>query len=625
MDIDLLSKISETEYEMLSKYRDWYANDSALAHNRMVSIRDILSAAWAKNNMVLYKLLGENLILSKEFVYEKSSDELVNELELMIDDHRGYGRENRKGWKFIRNFSSWYREKYKIPEAHWTPYFRYEYDSEEDEALAEKNSFIQNGLSELINYWTLAENKYSGDPFIIELKDGKKYTVSSGCKPMKALAKIAEAYDIEDFEDFRICHSLIHNQKKIKGIINLSIHPLDYWTMSDNECDWSSCMSWQEPGGYRQGTVEMMNSPIVIVAYMSAANPMTIGNGFTWNNKKWRQLFIVDRDIILGIKSYPYYNDELTLTITKWIKELAETNMGWQYFGEENGMPIKYNFNPFHNPDYPDEERLLRFAFFSNNMYTDVGCMDWHPMYVGTHVHYDCGLGYNQRYYDNKPTYQIDINYSGESQCVWCGNTDPGLDDESCLCCDVCQDSIRCCECGERLYDDGYYIDGDQLCEDCYERFTRECFVCEDSHYKDNMKEIFVKLPISEEEKQRIINQRHNYDVHLTDMEDSNYETWCFLNEPIYICIDETKQFEELYLCDNAKIKIYDEFSYWGSRYYINAEKLNMKQIDKLSEVIPYEVLTILKKAKTENDYNEIVSDYDYYIKIRSAMDLDFN
>ena len=33
-------------------------------------------------------------------------------------------------------------------------------------------------------------------------------------------------------------------------------------------------MSWADYGCYRQGTVEMMNSPLMVVAYLTAEEPM---------------------------------------------------------------------------------------------------------------------------------------------------------------------------------------------------------------------------------------------------------------------------------------------------------------------------------------------------------------
>ena len=38
--------------------------------------------------------------------------------------------------------------------------------------------------------------------------------------------------------------------------------------MSDNDYGWDSCMGWMNEGEYRLGTVEMMNSPCIVVAYI---------------------------------------------------------------------------------------------------------------------------------------------------------------------------------------------------------------------------------------------------------------------------------------------------------------------------------------------------------------------
>ena len=181
-------------------------------------------------------------------------------MEKAIRGYGSYGRNERNGSCFLKNYLEWVKNKFPIPYTIWDDSaLKYCYASEEDKRLANTNSVIRNNLTDLICSFTLVDNKYTGEAFTIELKDGKQYVVSKGCKPMKALAKIAEAYDIDGFEDFRICHSLVHNQKKIAGDITLSIHPFDYWTMSDNDCDWDSCMNWTNFGGYRQGTIEMMN------------------------------------------------------------------------------------------------------------------------------------------------------------------------------------------------------------------------------------------------------------------------------------------------------------------------------------------------------------------------------
>ena len=66
-------------------------------------------------------------------------------------------------------------------------------------------------------------------------------------------------------------------------------------------------MSWFEKGEYRQGTVEMMNSECVVVAYLESTTNMTIRDG-EWNSKRWRELFVVDENVLAnGAGMYAQY------------------------------------------------------------------------------------------------------------------------------------------------------------------------------------------------------------------------------------------------------------------------------------------------------------------------------
>jgi hypothetical protein len=136
--------------------------------------------------------------------------------------------------------------------------------------MMREENFIQNKITRLYN------DKESLS--FVSPKDGSKVTITLGMKFMKALGKVVEAYNLDQemFEEFRIAHSQILNDKKLSGRLCLSIHPLDYMTMSDNESDWGSCMSWREGGCYRRGTVEMMTSPVVVVAYLKSEIDMNL-------------------------------------------------------------------------------------------------------------------------------------------------------------------------------------------------------------------------------------------------------------------------------------------------------------------------------------------------------------
>lgn len=621
METNLLDLITEEEYDMLTNYRNWYAWGEDKTDNcKIFTIRDILSKAWNKEKLNLFHLLGNQLILEKEYIYEKSVDELCRDMEQVTENVSGFGREGRTGYRFVNNWYKWVRLTFARPNPVWDSELSiYKYSTEEDKQLAEKNATIRSGLNNLISNWTLAENKYDGCSFTIPLTNGKDYVVSNGCKPMRAIAKIAESYGIEDFEDFRICHSLIHNQKKVSGTISLSIHPLDYWTMSDNDCGWDSCMSWRDTGGYRQGTVEMMNSPMVVVAYLTAKEPMYMGNkGHKWNNKKWRQLFIVNSTCILGVKSYPYHNDKLTLYITKWLKELAETNLDWQYFGEPDGNPIKYNFEPFYNPDFPDDERKIKLGFSSNNMYTDVGCLDWHPLYVGKHIHQGVegvGNGYFRNSYDDKPLWAIEINYSGAAQCMSCGDTDPSLDCESSLCCDNCQITYRCSDCGEYTGNEYYWVDDCRLCECCYERLTADSVVSYERHFKEDMLEIYLGIPTSEKYQKDIISKRGYSEP------PEGFSIFSVLSEPIYIMSYEIEEFERKWLKGKKLKKCVSSRGKSFTYYLVNVAELNLNA--EIEDVLPWQFYEALEQAKEKENYDELAEHFWFHTNILKLKGLE--
>ena len=90
--------------------------------------------------------------------------------------------------------------------------------------------------------------------------------------------------------------------------------------MSDNNEDWESCMSWTQGGEYRVGTIEMMNSPYVIVAYLKSHHNLEWADN--WNSKKWRELYICSNDFVRSITGYPYKDEKITKLVLEKIREL---------------------------------------------------------------------------------------------------------------------------------------------------------------------------------------------------------------------------------------------------------------------------------------------------------------
>lgn len=443
--MSLLEYLSGKEKEMIVRYIETYAFHSE--HNGGITAPlDHILRFWDKaKQQYLFPMFGEQLILKKEINYVKDAGELSNEMYRAVF-------ENCRHEFIVAYYDLLDRLRDSLgSDTYWR-------------------------LRDFIDTDSLVQNVYENENvLIIPTPDGKSIKINKGTRVVRTLGKIATAFNLPGFEDFRLKHSMVLNQKGLKGDLCLSIHPLDYMTMSDNECDWESCMSWKNDGCYRHGTVEMMNSPMVVVAYLTAKDDMQLTYRVEdkWNNKKWRELYVITPEIITNVKAYPYYNKDLTAQVLGWLKELAVAAGIGVYHDNVEEWEYEYQSS---NTFLHDED--IRFYFETHYMYND----------------FDAD-GYQYSYFSRAlPCKQITIMYSGESECMCCGTTNVDFyENEGYLICDDCEGYSTCSYCGCRIYDNQEYyeVDDDVYCESCYENHTFEdaydgCrYSLRDSHYVD--------------------------------------------------------------------------------------------------------------------------------------------
>jgi hypothetical protein len=401
---------------------------------------------WNQNKVNLYKMFDNNFIIKKEIKFEKQEMELKEEMYNII---RNYHHE------FLDNPSNRFADTMiKLAQK-----IHHGFDGKiEDIVLA---SEIFSAIIDMMTECdTLVANRYDGNSVTIPgsiTVDGKELRIQSGCKAVKMLGKIAKAFGVdEDFEAFRQAHSQVLNQKLVTGTLCLSIHPMDYATMSDNDCDWSSCMSWREDGDYRLGTVEMMNSPCVVVAYVESKEDMK-ECGYEWNNKKWRQLYIVTPEVILGNRQYPYENEFIQGAALKWLRELASVTPGYGPYEETVSNIYNGNSRPY-------GEKCIRFTFESDYMYNDVYGDRYG--YIGT---------------DLRDGQHVYINFSGPAVCLTCGEVMP-LDEVEAhqFECPECSGLWKCDCCGDWSSDTPYYVGDARYCSWCYDHELDNCVCCDD-------------------------------------------------------------------------------------------------------------------------------------------------
>ena len=181
---------TKEEQEMI----DWYRNNFSNAHsndsNEKAELRKILQP-WEDSKGDLFKLLGNNLIISKEVNYKKSNDELVENFEdrLYSRDETGE-RKKRTGKQFYDAFFEFRAINFPLTSSlfidDWKP-------TEPAKANIDNIAQIRDGLNELMDLNTIIKGYYEGETFSIILPNGKELKINNACKVMRVLSKIATA------------------------------------------------------------------------------------------------------------------------------------------------------------------------------------------------------------------------------------------------------------------------------------------------------------------------------------------------------------------------------------------------------------------------------------------------
>lgn len=482
MATNLLEVLTEEDKKLFTRYVNLYG-----APEGVFIGADQYLEEWAKSKTKLYHLLGDKLMVEIPYALEKNNSEMLDLWREMI-----------RSIKLLDSYHNFYKQ------------------------------YICNHHEDMraLDLYLLSPSVYLDDKFPISYKttlpNGKTLQIQKEMKPLKVFKKLVDAFpeyfNKNDFEEFRLKHSLWLNERKLTGSLVISIHPLDFITMSDNDSGWQSCMNWREKGCYRIGTVEMMNSNNVVCTYFKSNSHSFFfdpkDNSVFWNNKKWRQLFYVTKDIICGGKSYPYTNKEMSLVILNKLRELAQANLHWGYaFGPEpygdmftinslTAMNITRNNS---NNNYSKDHRII---FDTKAMYNDI---------LNCNMEYICVR--------NKVKKTKIISVSGKSVCACCGERDFTLrnwnisfdndyfddededgeiynnrfDETDRVICTTCYDNNSCPMCANIVGASNIFNCPDMLgvqqdyCPKCKPYHIYTCPCCGDLFYKGNLGSVNYK------------------------------------------------------------------------------------------------------------------------------------
>lgn len=247
---------------------------------------------------------------------------------------------------------------------------------------------------------------------------------------------------------------------KKAGRLYLSMHPLDYLSISDNCHNWSSCHNLFD-GEYRVGNLNYMADKATLVAYYASDEDLeeniSIFPTGTWNSKRWRALVHVEESDgnlnIIYNKQYPYHSKDLIERLDKLVESVFASNEPSEFLSL-------------------DDDRIKGFC---HSLYTEG---------VGSHAYIDIGRESScyariSTEWLNNPESIERITIGESVHCLDCGHN--YIDDEHTGLCYNCNDESYCYDCdGDFHTDDLCYVEAEDIyvCYECFDAFHAECNKC---------------------------------------------------------------------------------------------------------------------------------------------------
>ena len=307
--------------------------------------------------------------------------------------------------------------------------------------------------------------------------------------------------------------SCIIQEKKIKGTLCFSVHPLDYLSSSENTYNWRSCHSLD--GEFRTGNLSYMVDNATFLVYLKGADDQYLPafGPVKWNSKKWRMLIHSqwEDDIIFAGRQYPF----ATVNGIDIVLDVYNTLISAEK--NQSGIINYFNYTPVYGP----WSNFYIDSLIDPNTDETIPLVKKYLLYGGELVDIESAvvdgvnsLNYNDILQSNcyiYPYYAIfnptgwhfadylkknPVVIGGQVKCLHCGN-DIVRNSET-MRCEECElefgtevnDTYTYCDCCEaRIYvDDGYCVEGngELICEHCFNNHAFVCENCGGVFYKEN-------------------------------------------------------------------------------------------------------------------------------------------
>ena len=335
---------------------------------------------YAENKGELFKALGNKLSVSKDIhikmdktLMVRNLNDYYNPVDYVYYDEDLYSVNNSffvcDVINFIYNhFSSRYRDK----------------DIYDGSKRGEAEDLLDM-FGYILRHDNMYSQKISDFKWLDILSLNKKLIkFPEGMRPMRALRKFLEYINYPNmklFDDFRNKVSYILTNKEVSGKINISIDPIDFISLSNNNSNWGSCMRIPE-GSYCQSVISMMNSPYALVAYFTNNDKKFIVNNVEYPNKTWRVLLFFDIDKNMWIcnnKEYPYHSSQLLEEVFAFFREVLKSNMNLEFldpvwnsaYYNIGSIATEYYTGQDYQNEYDEEDEEYYDDYYSEGEYIE--------------------------------------------------------------------------------------------------------------------------------------------------------------------------------------------------------------------------------------------------------------
>lgn len=398
----------------------------------------------------------------------------------------------------------------------------------------EKHNRVDRFVDQLVNYWDctalstfiLAQEKGFFDNLTVQ-----DYTTPRG-KVIKKGTKLVRAFKyFVDSEralvDIQNAASRIIQEDRIEGTLCLSVHPLDYLSVSENTYKWRSCHALD--GDFRAGNLSYMMDKSTLVCYLKGEDDVVLPNfpeDVKWNNKKWRVLLYVSNDwnMIFAGRQYPFEaSSGMDIVLQDLLSKVKICREGFYdhdegpYWTPWTGTMIgSAEFNEslkieYTSPFVPVGETLIELQ----DIIKDGDC----SCHFNDVLHSSCYKPIYTVKYRKNPWYGKDEIFletdkethfyiGGNTYCLECGENMCLNEGDGTMRCEKCEfefgqsdnDRFTYCDCCDsRVYvDSTIYIDSDtSVCQHCFDKYYRVCENCGEAHHIDyihfdNENEIYI-------------------------------------------------------------------------------------------------------------------------------------